>query len=308
MNQNLFKQTELDQLSHEFGFSQLTSKHIVPFDDSMHLFLVNDGQKKKLLKWHWIIPEKNIKKFEQVLWTCSHKKITPHLFPTQQNTLICQCGNKFYSLINYVQICPLKPEKYYHAIAKTIAKMHKALAEVEHDNIMAPLAIKPNQLKAVLKNNQHSDLISYIDKAEQLNDTVRWQLVHNDLHTGNIISSVFGKIFIIDYESFSKNPLVGDVLFAAFRLSGGYNQTFFKILEAYNTHNPLTIAEIKHGLLILLTDFIKKLGFILLQKKKGNDYYMKDYPKYQNFIEQTQAHIHINLDSSHLDAISKEKN
>ncbi len=306
MNPNVFNQPELDRLSNEFGIPQLSPNHILSFEGSNNLFFVKNGQLAKLLKWHRLIPDKNVPKLEQVLWACNRKKITPHLFPTQQNTLICQCGNKFYSLSDYVRIRTIEPKKDYHAIAKAIAHMHRALAEIEHDNIMAPLSIEAKQLKGVLEDNKHDDLISHIDKVEHLNDTVRWQLVHNDLHSGNIISSVSGKIFIIDYESFSNNPLVGDVFIAAFRLSGGYNQTFCKFLNAYNNYNPLTAPEMKYGFSILLADFIRKLGFILMERKRGNDFFMKDYLKYQSFINQTQANMHINLDSNHLNLKSKE--
>jgi Ser/Thr protein kinase RdoA (MazF antagonist) len=189
--------------------------------------------------------------------------------------------------MSYIRTRLLEPAKQLEAIAGVIARMHRSLAEISHDRIRAPLAVESKRLKRILRENRFEALFPYLDEAENIKRNIRWQLVHNDLHPGNIISSVTGKIYLLDFESFSANPLVADVLFAAFRLVGGFSRNFFRFLKMYDMFNPLDEIEKQKGLVLLAADFIRKLGFIMAEQEKGNEYYMKDYAKYQSYIHQT---------------------
>ena len=290
-------QDDFEQLASAFGINETDPIHISEFGGNPDLFLIRDdgGVKgKKLLKRYWRLKDENVPKLEETLLACSRENIIPFHFSSQKNSLVYKHNGSYYSLMTYIDTETLNPENKIPAIATAIANMHRILAGISHDNIKPPLAVEPKQMEAILRENKFDDLLSYINMADQLKDSVRLQLVHNDLYPGNIIASVTGEIFIVDFESFSANPLVADILFAAFRLAEEYNDKFYEFLRSYEIQNPLSFEEKRYGLILLAADFIRKLGFILTEHKEGNDYFLKDYEKYSRYVKKTTTMIRKN--------------
>lgn len=252
------------------------------------LFLLKEAGEVKLIKKYRILNAERVNKLEEILRVCNGKKVIPDFFPTRDGKLILQVKQSYFSMMQFLVTVPLDLPDQSPDLATVIANTHLLLAALAHDHLSAPLTLLPERLETLLAKNDFSDLLPYVDQAADIKNEVRIQLVHNDLHQDNFICSAPGDIFIIDFESFSANPLVGDIMFAAFRLSNGNKQQIDRFMAAYNQANPLTLAEKTFCYLFLLADFIRKLGFILDQKEKGNLFYMKDYRNYINFVEQAR--------------------
>ncbi len=223
----------------------------------------------------------------KVLLACSRNQISPHVYSTRNGFRVCQIQDRFYSLMDFVQTDPLDPVGCLDSIVQVTEGMHRAIEGIEHLNTPSPLAISAQRLNQVLKKHGFGHYLAYLDEACGVEAGLRRQLVHNDLHSGNFICSKSGKVFIVDFESYSENFLIGDLLFAGYRTAMRNSSLFIEFVKRYDGYHPLTDAEKRYGCLILAVDFIKKLGFILHEYEKGNSFFMKDYKKYQRFAEDT---------------------
>lgn len=251
------------------------------------LYIVTDGEDKKLLKRYKLVQSDRLAILENILSSCSVQGCCPDIYLDQNGDLISTVGQAFFSLMAYVDTRAVDAGRDAEVCAEVVAKMHKTLADFGDKHLSWPLAVEQSLLRDLLITNGYDNLVEHIDQAEEYMDQVRIQLVHNDLHQGNFLASRSGEIFIIDFESCSTNPLVVDVLFAAFRLAAGDMKIFQRFIEQYQQPNPLTDSEKQYGISLLAADFIKKFGFILKERDRGNDFFMKDYHNYLGFIDES---------------------
>jgi Ser/Thr protein kinase RdoA (MazF antagonist) len=276
-------------LSEAYGIAMYRFEQAVPVRSGAQVFIVETDTGPLLLKAHTILPPENAFSLEQCLKISSKNGVTPTVMHTRDGNALLRYHNTYYAISNFFPEKSPMPRFQMRTAAGVTARMHRGMASVVDENTRSPLTVDSSELKEIFKREKFFDYLFYLDEAEACRGQVRWQLVHNDLHEGNFITSDPGRTYIVDFESISTNPLVADVFFAGFRLAGGINSRFFEFIHHYDSVNPLTATEEKYGLLFLTVDFIKKIGFILTEKSRGNRYYMKDFRKYKLFCKQAIA-------------------
>ncbi len=279
----------LESLHRQYGIPRSSEYFLSSLDDNSNLYIINGGGQKKILKRNWLLTIDRTTKLEELLVQLCASDITPWVFKTKNGRYHFKLDGEIFSLMAYIVKQPMDFHVCFEAAIGRIANMHIIMSEIEHDNLMAPLAVDYEDLQAVYNKYNCSELIYLLDQVSELKDAVRRQLVHNDLHPGNFIQAVSGKVYLIDFDSYSVNYLIADVMFAAFRLGNGNINFITDFLEKYDSLNPLTEEEKKYAFLFLANDFAKKIGFILHEKEKGDGFYMKDYDKYNNYLKQTLA-------------------
>lgn len=109
----------------------------------------------------------------------------------------------------------------------------------------------------VIPNKWNSDISMCLDTIKKLNNKeMKKQLVHGDLHLGNIISND-GKITVVDYERSGINyrlidvvKVINNVIFTI-KDKKKANELYEYFLETYQKENPLTKTE-KESLNVLV--------------------------------------------------------
>ncbi|MBI9079227.1 MAG: phosphotransferase [Pseudodesulfovibrio sp.] len=256
---------------------------VAPLASSWDLCRIKTGSANLVLKKFWRLSPERAHVLDSMLKACSMAGITPSLLHTREGSTLLRKDKYFYSICEYIPPLAKPPADFVEQGANVVAKMHQILSTIPGQGIRAPLHVEKKTLLKILIKNDLSKYTPTLEQADEAKILTRSILVHNDLHPGNVLFGLDGKSYLIDFESFSHNPLVADALFAAFRLSKGNKQISEKFMSHYEQAMPLTPSEKQHGYLLLAADFIRKIAFIFKEMEDGNTTFMRDLEKYKRF-------------------------
>jgi len=118
------------------------------------------------------------------------------------------------------------------------------------------------------------------------------QLIHNDLHRGNVIFNKANVYAIIDFNSMRKGYKIEEVAFASFRFGSYYTQNLSKIvqkmqifLQNYLKYNDIQYDQITYFDYFLFHTILSRLSYIFRTRYFHNDYtWSIDLEKYLNFL------------------------
>lgn len=247
------------------------------------LFETFNGHGPCLLKRYRLLRPENAPILDRLLVACNEKSLVPRHFPARDGSLVAEIGGVCYSLVRREEILPLNPDGDYPAVARTLAAFHgTALGVPCETELRPPLQVEPGRLRE-LADVAHPELVPLLEAYDDARPHLPIQLVHNDLHPGNVIMTAAGAL-LLDLESFSHNPRVGDVLFAAMRLGRQDPTRFRSFVDAYEDARPLDPVERELGPAVLLGDMARKVGFILHRADEGDPFFLKDLDNYLGFI------------------------
>jgi len=275
----------INSIINEYGFTNEKLVDFFHYGKNNKVLLIGYKGESFLLKKHTMLKPHAVNTLEQLFDKFQTNKITTPMIKTKNDRFILSFDNNYYSMLKYIEVNKISTNNELKKVAQKIAKMHRLMAMIDHKTLKSPLYVSPEKRIFLLNKYNLSFLISIITK--NIIDSIHYQLVHNDLHIGNIISTSSNDIYIIDFDCFSYNSLISDITFAAFRFTGGFQTSFFDFIRYYDQVSPIR-NEIQYGYILLLKDFVKKLCFILKEYEIGNfSYYKKDYKKYLAFIRET---------------------
>ena len=117
----------------------------------------------------------------------------------------------------------------------------------------------------VIPNKWNNDISMCLDAIKKLNNKeMKKQLVHGDLHLGNIISND-GKITVVDFEKSGINyrlidvvKVINNVIFAI-KDKKKANELYEYFLETYQKENPLTKTEKENLNVLVIADCYNNL-------------------------------------------------
>jgi len=99
------------------------------------------------------------------------------------------------------------------------------------------------------------------------------QLIHHDLHPGNVIFNKNKVIAILDFNTLRKGVIIEDISFAALRFASEHISTIDKIqdeidlfLESYLKQNEIDNSQIRYMKYFLIQKILGRLGYILRKK------------------------------------------
>jgi len=263
----------------------------VPSRSHPHIHFCTDEQGARLVfKRHWFLSdEERIMAIEELIIAVAQAGVAPAVQRSSAGKLFMNYEGQVYSLMERIETMPFNVALHLEAVARTVAQMHKALARID-GALLAPLFISPARAYELLERHglpvPREFLLSVLK-----DDYSPTGAAHNDLHAGNIVVDSAGRPWILDYDGCGANPLMEDVMFAAFRLTGGNRDKIERFAEAYRAEHPPSNDQWRRRYHILLRDFMMKIAFILERQAQGEDRYLKDLHRYEAFVARAMALI-----------------
>ncbi len=170
----------------------------------------------------------------------------------------------------YARIRP-HPPALFVAIGHTLARLHRSLAEFDHDHLDRSLKwdlrrstwIRPH-LTSRPEDHRHAWLLDILDRFEQtaapVLATLPGQAIHNDLNDYNVLVSMQHEAFnisgVIDFGDMLRGPAVCDVAIAAAYAVLGHTRPFdalSALVHGYCTVRALSDVELSLLYPLLLT-------------------------------------------------------
>lgn len=253
-----------------------------PLPGTAHLFAVGD----RVLKRHWFLTADRAAVLEGVLADLAREGLHPALYPGEGGALLQRVSGGWFSLMERLEPGPAPGSEDLDEAARLVARTHAVLAR--HGGgaaLRSPMWAEPGAVAGELEAAGRAELARHVlDGAALRGLAVR--LVHNDLHPGNFLRAR-GRLWLLDFDSFSHNPVVGDVFFCGLRLAGAEGVERFA--AAYRRDGALADGDLAAGWTALLADLSRKVAFILRRRAAGDETFVKDMDKYLGFIEAARA-------------------
>lgn len=259
---------------------------LVPFGRQLHRFETTTGP--YLLKEHGFLGEDRLSVFAATLDLLVEAGIHPPVVRFSDGRGFAVAQGRTFTVMPLLSTLPFETKRDLDAAAAVIARMHAIMASVDAEPTRSPMWAETEQVTAELTGLGRRDLARTVEDARLAWPRVRVQLVHNDLHAGNLFRAN-ARIYVTDLESLSTNPLPGDVFFAALRFGDGGADAAARFVAAYRAAAPLSNDEVDLGPLMLLADLAGKLAFIHRRLAAGDRRLESDIPKYLDLIERAQA-------------------
>jgi len=177
-------------------------------------------------------------------------------------------------------------------------KLYKHLTKFEIDNIKKLLFSKKfldKNDKLLLKNLEF--IKNIFDETNSKNQNIKQidlpkQLIHFDLHPGNIVFKNHKLVCFLDFNLLRKDFRIIDIAFACFRFSSYGEKNIHKILsnmslflKSYDKINPLKPNELSHYFHFLSITLLSRLSRILHERYFFKDQtWSVDIKKYLDFL------------------------
>lgn len=248
-----------------------------PLGAGGHLFAVGD----RVLKHHWFLTDDRAPVLGAVLSDLAECGVHPRLDRDSEGNVLARINGGWFSCMEVLESA--KPPVAEDALqaAQVLAEAHAVLARHGQGTVLrSPMWADDAAIARELESAGEHALALHVRGASELQGLTT-QLVHNDLHSGNFLRSS-GRLYLLDFDSFSTNPLIGDVYFCGLRLAGARGVMGFA--GAYTEAARLPAKDMDAGWAVLLADLARKIAFIGRRERAGDATFIKDREKYLGFV------------------------
>jgi len=179
---------------------------------------------------------------------------------------------------------------------RTNSAYYKPLTIKEIERLKNKIKPKSRFDKLILKELKHISKYSNkyeieLKKLRQLN--FKKQLIHHDLHPGNVIFKKNKVVTILDFLAMRKGVIVEDVSFSSVRFASQYLSSVDKIqnkidlfLKTYLKYNDVEDLQLDNMKYFFLQKILGRIGYILRKKYFfGSNIWLIDFEKNLNLLK-----------------------
>lgn len=277
-----------DILCRYYGISSKSIRIIAAKGTALKIERGNDSY---FFKFHDKDTINDLNRIRELHAFLNKKDFMPEMIPTNCGDPIGTDANISFSLNRWID-CQGYSDRYMGPIAEKLARLHVELRKTGGPELRSHIDIKVN-------NNNIFDYLKrfYLDEyaciVEKYYDDVMnkdCQVIHNDLHLGNILFSR-NDVYFIDFDSASYKNAAVDVANCAFRLSQVGSQNMEDFTEIYNENQDSVIVNSEESWLIVAYNAIQRILFILLENDDGNAKWMDDLDQQRMYLSCSLGNI-----------------
>ena len=245
---------------------------------------IERGSDSYLFKFHDKERLNDLDKIRELHACLNKKEFIPEMIPTNCGYLIGADKNILFSLNRWID-CQSYSDGYTGLTAEKLARLHIELREIGGSGLRNHIDIRINDSNIFdyLKKFHFDEYICIVEKYYDYMINKDCQIIHNDLHLGNILFSN-DDVYFIDFNSASYKNAAVDVANCAFRLSQAGSQSMDGFIEIYNKSQDSVIVSSDESWLIVAYNAIQRILFILLEDNDGNAKWMDDLNQQRMFL------------------------
>ena len=250
-----------------------------------NLFVLEDEQpdKRFVIKQHMPLCTSNFEELLKIYQLAGEYGFAPINVPTKAGSYLGKSEGFIFSLQEFLPGEEIN-EKYEILLASRLAELHKLLSFNNLTPFVNHFKRVVTDIESAARHYKFDYLIPAVRKVEELSQEFPRQIIHGDLHPGNIIFHK-GNVFFIDFDSATYFITGIEVAFSAFRCLGGSPEKINRFVDVYNSSDPPCPIAKEYIWQFLAYCFIQRILFILIERDKGNLQWMADLSNQQRYLK-----------------------
>ena len=266
------------------SFYQITVSEINKISKSVFLITTkNSSSNRYLFKFHLLCDQRQIDQINSIHKLLSDHHILPLIIPERKGLYISLHKNYVFSLQIFLE---RKTPVFFHVkslFAKRLAELHNFLNSCSNISVKNHFDRTVTDFHRYALSYGYDNLLPIIDKVITITKNNPEQLIHGDLHTGNIFCCN-NKIFFIDFDSMTKFSTTADVAFAAFRCYGMKKEYLYEFIQMYNKYDPPFTINKSYIFHFLVYIILQRIFYILIENEKGNGLWINDLENQKKYL------------------------
>lgn len=217
--------------------------------------LIDSKEKAYIFKKHNSLVLNNFDSLEKIYQKCSQDFLCPKFIkPSNGNHIFSSNENAFFSLQEFEE--PKREIPDPDVLVKSIANLHLSLFATEIPELENHLDKKTKKIFNLLKEYGLCEFSVYIEKFYENLKKDSLQVIHGDLHQGNILYNG-SQVKFIDFDSATISSPVQDLAFSSFKF---FNFDCFKVESYLDSYYKVTSKQ------FYLSELFYALIFIIIQR------------------------------------------
>jgi len=245
-------------------------------------FLLDFRDRFLVLKYHDVLCLPNYPQLNALYGVCSGCGLAPRVLPNKDGNYLSRDKNQVFSLQEYMDCTPFS-EPYLDAVSEKLALFHHHARGVNAEGVKNHLERVVTDMKASAVKYGYENLIPIQEKVEGLSSVAELQIIHGDMHRGNVIISD-DNVLLIDFDSCTSSPVVSEVAFAAFRLCDGRVREMKRFVETYNKSSKGCQVALGDALYFVVYNVLQRVLFILIRNGEGDSQWMYDLENQKGYL------------------------
>jgi Ser/Thr protein kinase RdoA (MazF antagonist) len=257
-----------------------------------NLFCVRDRRsgQQYILKRHVFLRPETLAPLIRIYRLAGELGFSPKMISTRSGELIGTIESTYFSLQEFVdEDTPVAINQ--HQLAIRLAELHRFLCEYCPAPLINHLFRAVTNMRYMACSYGYDKLVPMICAVEDICRQTSHQIIHGDLHPGNIRCAA-GKILFIDFDTATFQAAGMDVAFCAFRCTDGSAEEIYRFVELYNDRNPPERIKKAHIGKILAYTILQRILFILIEADQGRRQWLSDLNNQQRYLSMVFDILH----------------
>jgi len=248
-----------------------------------NIFIVEGEGKQFILKRHETLLPSNLEILQVIYSICSRNGLVPLFVKSKDQKSIVDHSGVFFSLQMKMsnRVKGLDPV----LLAQRVAKLHATLQTMQVNAMENHIQKSVEGMLSLAAKYGYGGLITIIKKVNKIVEDGPNQIIHGDLHVGNIIKSN-SIYYFIDVDSANKFHPISDIAFSAFRIFGFDEKKIKKYIDSYNEQsNGLAVHYQKYMWHFVVYNILQRILFIKVQNDRGNSRWLYDLDNQERYLK-----------------------
>lgn len=254
----------------------------VRMGDKPNVLSFTAGGRDYIFKFHDRLMASNAHPLGKIYAACSAQGLTPRFIRSADGQPIIEVGGQYASLQERVAEAGsrISPRE----LGNRIGVLHRHLATLPFRDMRNHFQKTVRDMPDLADRYGYGALLPVVRQAETLIHSTGSQVIHSDLHPGNLLKTGQGIVFL-DFDSACwASPLI-DAAFAAFKFFHDRPGKIPGFLAGYNESPARGRLKPEEIYPVMVFNILQRILFIKIERDKGNDIHMWDLSNQESYLE-----------------------
>ncbi|MBF0235406.1 MAG: phosphotransferase [Desulfamplus sp.] len=243
---------------------------------------VNNDKNKYLIKKHMNLIWPNRKKLETLYSDCCKADIVPPILPSDSGQLLLETPEGIFSLQKMISGRAPMPRDM-NLLSHAIPKLHAILAASSVKKLQNHLNFTVKDIRKSAEQYGYCQYLKILEEALDIFSTEPRQIIHGDLHKGNLLIAN-NRVIFLDLDSATESNIFQDIIFLGYRINSHNKIKINQFINSFHLIPHTKSYSLKFYFPLLIYTILQRILFIFIRRDMGEDQWMNDLDNQKNFL------------------------